>query len=135
MNIRAHSHLLLICNLVDISPTGPLYVPINTQRNITCHVEGSSIATWTIILNNGNEQEINPHIQESTISGITGIFMDRVFNTLFITVNTTETSVTGLSCSNILNGTVFKSTIKLTIYGKLSSIYCNKIIKIITLII
>ncbi len=89
-------------------------------------MEGSTIATWTIILNSGSEQEINPLIQESTISGITGKFMDRVFNTLLITVNTTETSVTGLRCSYVLNGTVFPSTIKLTIYGKLSSIFCNK---------
>ncbi len=83
-------------------------------------MEGSTtIGTWTIILKNGNEQEINPLIGESTISGITGRFMDRVFNTLFITVNTTETSVTGLRCSNFFNNTAFRRTIKLTIYGKL----------------
>ncbi len=45
--------------------------------------------------------------------------MDGVFNTLLITVNTTETSVTGLRCSNFDNNTAFGSTIKLTIYGKL----------------
>ncbi len=119
MNIRAHSHLLLICKLVDISPTGPLYIPINTQRNITCHVEGSTIAIWSILLNNETEQEFNPLIEESNISGITGRFMDGVFNTLLITINTTETSVTGLKCSNVILGTVFTSTIKLTIYCKL----------------
>ncbi len=119
MHIRTHSHLLLICNLVDISPTGPLYVPINTQRNITCQVEGSTITAWTIFLTNETEQEIIPLIEESTISGITGRFMDGVFNTLLITVNTTETSVTGLRCSNFFNNTAFRSIIKLTIYGKL----------------
>ena len=120
MNIRTHFHLLFICNLVDISPTGPLYIPINTQRNITCQVEGSTtIGTWTIFLTNGSEQQINPLIEESTISGITGRFMDGVFNTLLITVNTTETSVTGLRCSHFFNNIAFRSTIKLTIYGKL----------------
>ncbi len=127
MSIRAHSHLLFICKLVDISPTGPLYIPINTQRNITCHVEGSTIATWTII-HNETEQEFNPLIQESTIFGITGKFTDGVFNTLLITVNTTETSVTGLRCSNVILGTVFTSTIRLTIYGKLYIMFLLKII-------
>ncbi len=68
---------------------------------------------------NGREQQINPIIEDSTISGITGRFMDGVFNTLLITVNTMETSVTGLRCTNSFNNTAFRSTIKLTIYGKL----------------
>ena len=82
-------------------------------------MEGSTITSWTVFLTNGRAQQINPLIEESTISGITGRFMDGVFNTLLITVNTTETSVTGLRCSHFFNNIAFRSTIKLTIYGKL----------------
>ncbi len=102
--------------LVEITPTGPLYIPINTQRNVTCHLEGNkAINSYGIILNNGTPMLFVPG-QESTIPGFAGRYVNGAFNTVLITVNTTETSVTGLSCSSI--GVLFPSTINVTIYGE-----------------
>ncbi len=56
--------------------------------------------------------------QVSTIPCITGRYVNGVTNTLLITVNTAETSVTGLSCYSIVNLTLVSSTIDMTIYGK-----------------
>ena len=106
--------------LVEITPNGPLYVPINTQRNITCRVEGEiTIDTWSIILNNGTELNYRPAFnQEPSIPGFTASYVNGVPNTLLITVNTTETSVTGLSCFITVDLVVVPSTINVTIYGK-----------------
>ncbi len=106
--------------LVEITPNGPLYVPINTERNITCRVEGEiTIDTWGIILNNGTELNSRPAFnQEPNIPGFTGSYVNGVPNTLLITINTTETSVTGLRCYIIENLVLVPSTINVTIYGK-----------------
>ena len=81
-------------------------------------MEGNkAIASYGIILNNGTPQVFEP-AQESTIPGITGRYVNGVTNTLLITVNTAETSVTGLSCYSIVNLTLVSSTIDMTIYGK-----------------
>ncbi len=106
--------------LVEITPNGPLYVPINTQRNITCRVEGEiTIDTWAIILKNGTELNFRLAFnQEPSIPGFTGSYVNGVPNTLLITVNTTETSVTGLSCFIIENLVLVPSTIHVTMYGK-----------------
>ncbi len=106
--------------LVEITPNGPLYVPINTQRNITCHVEGEiNIDTWSIILNNGTELNFRLAFhQQPSIPGFTGSYVNGVPNTLLITVNTTETSVTGLRCYITVNQVVVPSTIHVTIYGR-----------------
>ncbi len=104
--------------LVDISPTGPLYIPINTQRNVTCHLEGNKaiFSSYGIILNDGTPMVFVPG-QVSTIPGITGRYVNGV-TTLLITINTTKTSVTGLSCYSIVNVTLVQSTIDVTIYGE-----------------
>ncbi len=46
------THVFLI--VVEITPIGPLYVPVNTQKNITCHVEGTK-DRWGIILKEGTK--------------------------------------------------------------------------------
>ena len=106
--------------LVEIIPIGPLYVPVNTQRNITCHVEGPDpIERWGIILNNGTGLYFRPLFNEvSSIPGITGSYVNGAFNTFLITINTTETSVIGLSCIILVNFEPVPSTINLTIYGE-----------------
>ncbi len=106
---------MLLLFLVEITPTGPLYIPINTQRNVTCQ-GNKAIASWGIILNNGTSVMFIP-AQESTIPGITGSYVNGAsFNTFLITIYTTETSVTGLSCDSI--GVLVPSTINVTIYGE-----------------
>ncbi len=106
--------------LVEITPNGPLYVPINTQRNITCHVDGEiPIDTWSIILNNGTELNFRSAFnQQPSIPGFTASFVNGAPNTILITVNTTETLVTGLSCIITVNQVIVPSTIHVTIYGK-----------------
>ncbi len=109
---------MLLLFLVEITPTGPLYVPINTQWNVTCHLEGNkAISSWGIILNDRTLLVFEP-AQESTIPGITGSYVNGVTNTLLITVNTTETSVTGLSCFITVGFALVPSTINVTIYGE-----------------
>ena len=56
--------------------------------------------------------------QVSTIPGFAGRYVNGAFNTVLITVNTTETSVTGLSCSSIIDNVIVPSTINVTIYGE-----------------
>ncbi len=109
---------MLLLFLVDFTPTGPLYIPINIQRNVTCHLEGNkAIASWGIILNNRTPMVFEP-AQESTIPGITGRYVNGVTSTLLITVNTTETSVIGLSCFITVGLGLVPSTINVTIYGE-----------------
>ncbi len=124
MKINNHrstcKYLLLLSFLVEITPIGPLYVPVNTQRNITCHVGGGDlIDRWGIILKNGTELDFRPaNDQKSSIPGFTARNVNGVTNTLLITINTTETSVTGLSCYSIIGRVLVPSTINVTIYGK-----------------
>ena len=104
--------------LVEITPIGPLYVPVNTQKNITCRVEGT-IDRWGIILKNGTKLSFRPLFnEESSIPGITGSYVNGTLNTLLITVNTTATSVTGLSCFISVGLELVPGTINVTIYGK-----------------
>ncbi len=78
-----------------------------------------SIVIWSIILKNGTELDFRPAFnQESSIPGFTGRYLNGVSNTLLITINTTETSVTGLRCLISLNSEVVNSTINVNIYGK-----------------
>ncbi len=109
---------MLLLFLVEITPTGPLYIPINTQRNVTCHVEGDkAISSWSIILNDGTPMVFVPG-QASTIPGFAGRRVNGAVNTILITVNTTKTSVTGLSCSSFIDNDLVPSTINVTIYGE-----------------
>ncbi len=81
-------------------------------------MEGSNIIpSWGIILNNGTELDFQPS-EESTIPGFIGGYVNEVTNTFIITVNTTETSVTGLTCFSIVNRGLLPSTINVIIFGK-----------------
>ncbi len=68
--------LVLLLFLVNFTPTGPLFIPINSQRNVTCHLEGNkAIGIWGIILNDGTLLVFAP-AQDATIPGITGIYVN-----------------------------------------------------------
>ncbi len=82
-------------------------------------MEGPYLERWGIILNNGTGLYFRPAFnEESSIPGIIGSYVNGEPNTLLIIVNTTETSVTGLSCFIIVNFEPVPSTINLTIYGE-----------------
>ncbi len=79
-----------------------------------------TIDTWAIILKNGTELDFRPTFNQiPSIPGFSGRYVNGVPNTLLITVNTTETSVTGLRCLIINQNRVqVSNTINVTIYGK-----------------
>ena len=111
---------------VDINPSEMLYFPINTLRNVTCRVEGGAITRWFIILNDGSEESINTLINNMpSIPGITGRLVNGGFSTLEITVNTSNTSVTGLRCEGVDGNAapVRPAAINVTILGKLCIFY------------
>ncbi len=74
-----------------------------------------AIGFWGIILNDGTPMRFVP---AQVFPGITARYVNGVTNTLLITVNTTEISVTGLSCYSIVNLTLVPNTIDVTIYGE-----------------
>ncbi len=82
-------------------------------------MEGANtVDKWGIILNNGTELYFRPGFNQESIPGFTGRHLNRGSNILLITVNTTETSVTGLSCYSIVGLALVSRTINVTIYGK-----------------
>ncbi len=83
-------------------------------------MEGAhSIDRWGIILKNGTELDFRlASNRESSIPGFTGRYVNKDHNTVLITVNTTDTSVKGLSCFITVNRVLVPHTINVTIYGK-----------------
>ena len=106
---------------VDINPSEVQYIPINSPRNITCHIEGGGIIEWYIVFSDGSEEVIGIAIMNvPSIPGITGTFVNEGFSTLVITVNTSNTSVTRLRCTGRDRSlALVTSAVNITIYGKL----------------
>ena len=107
----------MMVSIVTIDPPGPLYLPISTQRNVTC--SGGQLTSLFVLFSNKNS------VLYGLVVGTefaTGIVITSVFPTLLISVNIRDTSVTGLRCDgNIVtvNGTIQDSvTLNITIYGK-----------------
>ena len=67
-------------------------------------MEGANtVDIWGTILNNGTELDFRPVFnEEPSIPGFTGRYANGVPNALLITINTTETSVTGLIVATAL---------------------------------
>ena len=113
----------LICHayfsgIVQIIPTGPLYIAINTRENVKCSVTGGTFIVWTVIFTNSTQQLRND------IPGINIASKNK--NSSSLVVNTTDTSIIGLRCIcfDALpddNGLLEQITgrINLTIYGML----------------
>ena len=108
---------------MSLDPEGPLFIPINTLRNITCSsTEGPSFS-WYVILRNSTV--FGASVYQGTVErfGITGIFMVPL---LQLRVNTSNTSIVGLRCvgvvidsmGNVIRGNESEAKINLTIYGK-----------------
>ena len=107
----------LICHayfsgMVQLIPTGPLYIAINTRENIKCSVTGGTFHDWTVIFTNGAQLLTND------IPGI--IMVSTNLNSSSLIVNTTDTSIIGLRCI-CLDAVSEQITerINLTIYGML----------------
>ena len=86
-----------------------------------CHSDTGSISAWFIILKNGNELGSNPLILKVNprFPGIAIQFTTNNFTTLLISVNTSDTSVTGIKCeSTDAANNKFYIQINFTIYGE-----------------
>jgi len=99
-----------------------LYIPSNTQWNITCSFHGGHITKWALLFDNDFKVTLTT-LSVARNSGFTGIPMGP---TLLIVVNTSNTSVVGISCRGSIvnnNGVIVKddySRLNMTVYGKSS---------------
>ena len=111
----------MFVSVVTIEPPGPLYLPILTQRNITCSVEGNLELTSLHVIFNDRSPVIYGLLEgRKFVAGIAIISASD--KRILVSVNTNITSVTGIRCEfNIVtdSGIVESSdTLNLTIYGK-----------------
>ena len=104
--------------IVQLTPTGPLYIAINTRENIKCSVTGGIFFVWTVLFTNITQQHRND------IPGIN--ITSKYMNSSSLVVNTTDTSIIGLRCicfDAIPDDNGFlqplMARINLTIYGML----------------
>ena len=103
---------------VQLTPTGPLYIAINTRENIKCSVTGGTFFVWTVIFTNSTRHHRND------IPGIN--ITSKNMDSSSLVMNTADTSIIGLRCIGIddlldVAGNVQQITasITLTIYGML----------------
>ena len=105
--------------IVTIHPHGPLSLPTNIQMNITCF--GGQLTSLYVLF--GDKDAVLYYLAQGS-EFVPGIKITHLNQTsVFILVNTSNTSVTGLRCEgNIVIGgkkTIIDSdTLDLTIYGK-----------------
>ena len=106
--------------IVTIHPPGPLYLPISMQRNITC--SGGRQLTFLYVLFS-NKTVVYDIVKGSEF--VTGIVITSVsagLTRLLISVNTNDTSVTGIRCHSTIRInnqiTEVSKALNLTIYGK-----------------
>ena len=108
---------------MSFDPDGPIVIPINTLRNITCSSTDGAILSWYIILRHSTVFGASSYQANVERFGITGIFM---IPSLQLIVNTSKTSIVGLRCvgivpdsmTNKMRGNVIAADINVTIYGK-----------------
>ena len=107
---------------MSFDPDGPLFIPVNTQRTITCSsTEDLTVNSWFVILSDGNEVGASAAQVNVERFGITATFMPPL---LHLIVNTSNTSIAGLRCVGVVFNDAIKiirrseAKINLTIYGK-----------------
>ena len=107
-------------SIVTVDPPGPLYLPISTQRNITCSVEGGTLNQFVVTFSNKNSIVYTPQPGTEFVTGIVVISAD--FARFLISININDTSVTGIRCEgNLQTGSLTTpdaDTLDLTIYGE-----------------
>ena len=111
----------MFISVVTIEPPGPLYLPILTQRNITCSVEGNLELTSLRVTFNDRSPVIYGLLEgREFVIGIAIISARGI--RILVSVNTNIISVTGIRCEFIIvtESGIFESsdTLNLTIYGK-----------------
>ena len=111
----------MLVSVVMIYPPGPLYIPILTQRNITCSfewVQGRQLNLLVILFSDINP--ITSFITErKVIQEIDILFVSQLRTRALISINTDNTSVLGLRFGSLAaSGIVEETTLNLTVYGE-----------------
>ena len=103
---------LFILSLVEVTPTGPLYIAINTSRTIYSSVpHGGRAVDWLILFQ---------HSRSIIFYYVPGFTVIRTETSSDLTINTTDTSITGcIAFLAVLPGPLLQKYVKLTIYGML----------------
>ena len=106
---------------MTIEPPGPLYLPILTQRNITCSVEGNIALTSLRVIFHDRSPVIYGLLEgREFVAGVAIISASNI--RILVSVNTNIISVTGIRCkfSIVTDSGIVESsdTLNLTIYGK-----------------
>ena len=109
---------LFILSLVVVTPTGPLYIAINTSRTIYCSVpERIYSIFWIIrfqITHGKNYYDVAKHYYD-----VPGFMIMRNETSASLTINTTDTSIFGCWIVLKLNANNLYKNVDLTIYGML----------------
>ena len=104
----------IFLSLVVVTPTGPLYIAINTSRTINCSVpDGGLFVIWNVVFQNSTM--INAY-------DVPGFMFTRTTTSSSLTINNMDTSIIGLQCHGFLTLSSFVlivTRIDLTIYGML----------------
>ena len=115
--------VVIVVAVVTITPTGPLYIAINTERTINCSVSGAAYSGWRVQFSGSTPEigiigEIVPgiNITSVTISGFTS-------SSSSLIMNTSDTSIIGLECRGFVFDQPNTARINLTIYGMLINYY------------
>ena len=119
---RLHAYIFIFNNViivVTVTPSGPLYIAMNTERIINCSISEGPFNNWGVMFrSNVTVRRIN---EGEIVSGINIIKISTFRNSSSLIVNTTDTSIIGLECSG--GFTTMTTRISLTIYGMLINYY------------
>ena len=112
---------LLFIPIVTIDPPGPLYFPILTQRNFTCSVQGGTLSSIIVLFSDKDPASFVVVAEREIVSGI--VVTPFLPIRILISVNTNDTSITGIKCEGILQSSTTTTTredytLNLTIYGE-----------------
>ena len=112
--------MLCASQTVTIDPPGPLYLPVPTQRNITCSAERGRLTLLFIIFSDREPVEYVLVDGEEAVTGIVILSADA--SRSLVSVKTNDTSIIGIRCNGILRSgdatTTDRYILNLTIYGK-----------------
>ena len=110
----------MFVSIVTVDPPGPLYLPISTQRNITCSVQGGTLTQFVVTFSNKNSTTYTLLPGTELVTGIVVISADLA--RFLISINIYDTSVTGIRCEGNLqigsSSTPGADTLNLIIYGE-----------------
>ena len=111
----------MFVSIVMIDPPGPLYLPISTQRNITCSIEGVEGRQLNLLVILFSDINLIASLitEGKVIQGIDISFVSQSRTRALISINTDNTSVIGLKCGSLTRSlNLEETTLNLTIYGE-----------------